>query len=382
MRVVQLPEPKSSGSMSFEEALSKQQAVVVPSPARLSLAQVGQLAWAGQGFAQPQTLIGVTAPLEELFPIKLYFALPDGVYEYNPNDHTLGQKSDDDVRAVLAAEVLGQQSATPAGCEIIIAGSARGLSARHGTNARRIMYLQGGQVAQNIQLQAISEDLGLVAVNSLDANTIRQISRLPRNLEPLYVILVGPPAGQQQLDTAVGQNQIVLPEAKRALLIVGRQGYRDEELVGVQRILGLASVQTLVASSRTGPLTGVLGGTAQATVPLSQVQVAEFDAIVFLGGGAALEFFNNRMALDIARQAAQSGKIVGAISTAPGILANAGLLRGVQATSFVSQRDMLLQAGAVFTGAPVQRDGRIVTASDPLVAPQFAQAVVEALSEQ
>ena len=376
LKTVQLPEPRSTGAVSFEQALAKQQAVLAPTNQRLKFAEIGQLAWAGQGVTRPPTIVGTTPPTDEVYPVKLYFVIPDGTYLYNPNDHTLQQTASGDVREALAAAVLGQ-NASAAGCEIVIAGSARGLAARYGNDARSAMLLQAGQMAQNMLLQAVSLELGFVAVNRFDANSVRRVCRLSRSLEPLYVVFAGYPAGKEQAVTDQSQAGAV---TKKALLIVARQGFRDEELFETKRILELAGVQTVTTSTRTGTLMGMLGGVAQASLLLHQVKVDDFDAIVFIGGTGAVEYFNSPAALNIAREAAAKSKVLAAISIAPSVLANAGVLTGTRATSFISERGRLLQSGAIYTGVPVERDGFTITATDPLAVPLFARAILDALA--
>jgi protease I len=110
------------------------------------------------------------------------------------------------------------------------------------------------------------------------------------------------------------------------------------------------------------------------------LKVDDFDAIVFVGGPGAMEYFDSPIALDIARQARQKGKVLAAICISPAVLANAGILKGVRATSFLSERDRLQRAGANYTGAPVERDGLIITGRDPRAAGQFGIAIVDALT--
>jgi protease I len=43
--------------------------------------------------------------------------------------------------------------------------------------------------------------------------------------------------------------------------------------------------------------------------------------------------------------------------------------------------DVLKEAGAIFTGAPVERDGLIITANGPAAARQFGEAIAAALVE-
>ena len=108
--------------------------------------------------------------------------------------------------------------------------------------------------------------------------------------------------------------------------------------------------------------------------------VDDYNAIVFIGGQGAVEYFDNPIALNIAREAAAKRKVLAAICIAPTVLANAGVLTGVRATSFISERDRLVQSGAVYTGAPVERDRFIITASGPLAAVPFGRAIADALA--
>jgi protease I len=124
----------------------------------------------------------------------------------------------------------------------------------------------------------------------------------------------------------------------------------------------------------------MLGGTAEAELLVSDLRVDDFDAIVFVGGPGAREYVDSPVALDIVREAADKGKVLAAICIAPVVFANAGVLNGVRATSFPTERIRLQLAGAEFTGAPVERDGPIITASEPQVAALFGKAIVDTLT--
>ena len=89
-----------------------------------------------------------------------------------------------------------------------------------------------------------------------------------------------------------------------------------------------------------------------------------------------------RVALNIARQAVGKGKVLAAICIAPAILADAGVLEGVRATSFSSERGRLRKGGARYTGAAVEWDGLIITGSGPMAASQFGRAIADALTSR
>lgn len=381
LKTLQLPAPATSSAVSLEKALTLAQDLALPSDQRLTLAEIGQLAWAAQGVTVQQTEDATSAP-SNLVPMNIYFAMADGTYLYSPQSHTLQQTTNRDVRADIATAVFSRQpnvtvpATTIGGCQIIITGSVRDFSTSYGPRAKSAMLLLTGQMSQNIQLQAVSLDLTYVASGDTDSEAIKRALRLPRTSDPMYVALVGYPASRAG-EVAQQQQQQV---DKRAVLIVPPSGFQDQELAETIRTLGLASVQTVIASSRAGRLVGTFGNTAQADLPLNQVKVEDFDAFVFIGGLGTIEYYNNPLAVGLARQAAAQQKVVAASSTAPVILANAGVLRGVRATCLPAERNQLIVAGAVFTGNAVERDGLIITSTGPLVVPLFASTIVEALA--
>ncbi|MBN1362661.1 MAG: DJ-1/PfpI family protein [Sedimentisphaerales bacterium] len=377
-RTIQLPKPSQSTGVSVEQALLRLLNLTPPAEQRLQPEQIGQLLWAGQGVALPQA--GEKAAIDQLPAIRLYVALPDGLYLYYPGPHALQQAGEGDVRASLATAALNQPTAGPiGGCQIVLAGASRDFSARFGTKGRNAMLLQAGQMAQSIQLEAVCRDLTFVAAGNFDAGAVRRTCRLPRELEPLYVLMVGVPASR---GTDVVQPQPGQGPPKRAVLIVPQNGFQDQELFDTKRGLELASVQTVIASTRIGPVTGAAGGVAEAELLVNRVAVENFDAIVFIGGPGTVSLVNNRIVLDLAQRAANLRRVIAASGNAPTILANAGIISGARVTSLLAQRDMLLLAGGIWTGAPVEKDGPLVTSAGPQVVPQFVMAILDALSGQ
>ena len=124
--------------------------------------------------------------------------------------------------------------------------------------------------------------------------------------------------------------------AKKALMIIAHQNFRDEEYSQPRTILENAGVEITVASSSLNTCKGTLGSNVMPDILLGNVDVANFDCIIFVGGAGASEYFNNPQALSIVKQAAASNKILAAICIAPAILANAEVLQQKRVTSFPS----------------------------------------------
>jgi len=370
--IIQLTDPNLTGKLTFEEALAKRRSVREFSSEALKRSQIGQLAWAGQGVTDSQRGLRTAPSAGAMYPIELFFATAEGVYAYRPTEHSLLQTSQQDIRSNLARATATPEPVIGAGCAIIVTGSSRKLASRFGSKSRTYVALEAGHVAQNIQLQAVCLGLGSVTVGGLDTAAVRKVCRMSRDTEPLYVICVGYPVGDGSTEgqTAAG--------GKRVALIIESVNFRDDELFATRRVLDAAQIQTVVASTRTGIVRGALGGIVDAQVLVSQLRVEDYDAIIFISGPG--EYIANPSALDIARKTVRQGKVLGAIGVAPTILASAGVLDGIRATAYLTEQSRLLQAGAFYTGLPVERERLIITATGPTASIQFGRAIADALT--
>ena len=166
----------------------------------------------------------------------------------------------------------------------------------------------------------------------------------------------------------------------KVVMIIAHNGFRDEELFKPKEVFEQNGFKVVIASSNTTVSTGKLGAEVVPDILIHDINVSEYDAIVFVGGPGSKEYFNDPIAHKIANDAFSTGKILAAICIAPNILANAELLKDKKATCWDS--DNLIAKGAIFTGASVERSGNIVTANGPHAAVEFANTVISAIGEK
>lgn len=375
-----LSEPNLAGPLTLEEALSKRRSIRRFSGRPLDLDQIGQLAWAGQGITEKTKGFRTSPSAGAIYPITLYFATAEGLFEYLPADHSLEKISATDIRSGLSAAALGQSAVAGAACDIIIAGSERKLAAKYRSRAQRYMLLEAGHIAQNILLQAASLDLGSVPIGAFDIKRVGSICRLPAKLEAIYIISVGYPYQSDKKEREA--EKMIETNSPQAVLIIASKDFRDEELFDTQAELEKAGIETVIASSKIGSVTGMLGRKARAEILLSNLKADDYDAVIFIGGIGAKEYFHNDQAMSLARDAAGKRKIVGAICIAPAILANAGLLDGINATCFSSEKATLKKAGAEYTASDVECDGLFITADGPGSAREFGKTIAATITEQ
>jgi protease I len=163
-------------------------------------------------------------------------------------------------------------------------------------------------------------------------------------------------------------------------LIIAFEKFRDEEYANPKEVLEQAGFTTVTVSSRLGTATGKLGMEVNVDMTLDQLVVQDYAAILFIGGPGSFDYYDNPLCHKIAQDTLKAGRILGAICAAPGILAKAGVLKGKKATMFDDTR-VLGENGAIYTGAGVEIDGYIITATGPATAEAWGEAIVQAIKQ-
>lgn len=179
----------------------------------------------------------------------------------------------------------------------------------------------------------------------------------------------------------LGDNVMQSAKGKKAVMIIASNNFRDEELLKPKEVLEKNGVAVTVSSSSLKESTGMLGAKVKPDILLTDIRVADYDAVIFVGGSGANEYWDNPTAHKIANDANNAKKIVGAICIAPVTLAKSGLLKNKKATTYSSTVEDIKSCGANYTGADVERDGNIITASGPAAAQKFGETIVKALSQ-
>ncbi|MCK6463190.1 MAG: DJ-1/PfpI family protein [Candidatus Pacebacteria bacterium] len=165
----------------------------------------------------------------------------------------------------------------------------------------------------------------------------------------------------------------------KIVMIIAPERFRDEELFVTKEELEKAGHEIVIASSVKGICPGSRGGFATATMTLNEVQASDYDAVVFVGGGGSKIYYANQEALRIAKEMHKKKTVVAAICLAPVILANAGILKGKNATVAGTESKTIEGKGAKYTEPGVTVDGNIVTGNAPKSSRLFGQKINELL---
>lgn len=175
-----------------------------------------------------------------------------------------------------------------------------------------------------------------------------------------------------------------MSESKKAVFIIAFRNFKDEEYFVPKKILEEAGVKVRTASNKIGMAVGSGGGEAQVDILVDDLAVADFEAVIFVGGGGCLPDLDNETSYRVAKETVAQNKILAAICIAPVILAKAGVLKGKKATVWNAVADRsdietLEENGAIFENKPVVQDGNIITANGPAAAQEFGQTISSTL---
>lgn len=172
-------------------------------------------------------------------------------------------------------------------------------------------------------------------------------------------------------------------KGKKIALIIAQEGFQDKEFEDTKSVLEKQGAElTIVSENVAFPARGKFGLEVSPDIKIDDLKVDEFEAIVFIGGPGAANYVENETAHQIAREAIEKGKVIGAICIAPEILAKAGVLKDIEATVWSSPLDktpidILKEEGAKYVDEPVVISNKIVTANGPEAAHDFGQAIAQ-----
>lgn len=168
-----------------------------------------------------------------------------------------------------------------------------------------------------------------------------------------------------------------MTETSKTALVIVFDGVEELEAIASIDILRRAEIEVTVASRKAAQK--VTGRNDISIVPdtsLDQIDPTSFDLILLPGGPGVLPLAEDDELKRIVRTHAQNQRLTAAICAAPKVLAEAGVLERVQATSHSSVRSDLPNP----SDDPVVAEGQIVTSQGAGTAVEFALKVAELMT--
>ena len=188
---IKLPKPILKGNKSLEECIYERESVRKYQDRAIEIEKVSQILWAAQGKkGQKRTVPSAGAT----YPLEIYVTLKDkGYFHYDFKNHVLKLNNEDYICKKLSEESWNQNFIEEAYLNILICADYSRTTQRYGERGIRYVYMEVGHCAQNIHLEAIALGLVSVPIGAFQDQNIKEVMRLPLNIDPLYIIPIGYP---------------------------------------------------------------------------------------------------------------------------------------------------------------------------------------------
>lgn len=208
--LIPLPEVSIEGSMSLEQAMGGRRSVRVLREDPLTLTELSQLLWAGQGVTEPipeapsrfgayewRGGLRTTPSAGALYPLELYAlvgnveGLERGLYRYVPEGHALAALPRGDLREGVWGAALRQVPLRSAPLILVVAAVEERVAVKYGARAARYVHFEVGAATENVYLQAESLGLGTVFMGAFQDEQVKRALGLPSDQEVLAIMPVG-----------------------------------------------------------------------------------------------------------------------------------------------------------------------------------------------
>ncbi len=167
---------------------------------------------------------------------------------------------------------------------------------------------------------------------------------------------------------------------KSVLLILPSQNFNEEEYLIILNALERAGVQVFIASDAHSLCVGSNGLKVKNDIQFYNIHESNFNGVIFIGGSGMRNYWGNVQLQLTAQKFAKSKKPVGAICSAPVLLAKAGIISEC-ATCYPDDKPELERQGIQYKNEAVVTKKNIITAQDPASAPEFVKSFLYELAK-
>lgn len=193
---ISLPAPTVTTGLPLDKAINSRRSRRAYSEVPVTLAQIGQMLWSGQGISDPATGKRTIPSARESYSMTLFVVIRSaqdvepGVYEYLPKTHALGKVASLDVSAAL--KTAGVQEAAQKAPVVFLVSSSFG-NYQKATKSPNVnaTYMEAGHIGQNMYLEAESLGMGTVAMAGFDSTKVAAALSIDPALTIEYVLPLG-----------------------------------------------------------------------------------------------------------------------------------------------------------------------------------------------
>jgi protease I len=174
----------------------------------------------------------------------------------------------------------------------------------------------------------------------------------------------------------------------KILIVVAKEGFRDEEFKDPFDVFMQHNIEVRVISTEAGKCFGKLGMIIKADLSFSDIDldkdIDDYSAIMLVGGPGARDLVGIEKLEQIIKSFMDKDKIVSAICFAPTILAKANLIKGKKVTVWNGdgkQEPVMKEHDVNYIDEEVVKDGKLITGRDYKAATRFGETVSNTIIE-
>ncbi|KAF0150566.1 MAG: intracellular protease PfpI family [Ignavibacteria bacterium] len=172
----------------------------------------------------------------------------------------------------------------------------------------------------------------------------------------------------------------LIHKKRSVLLFLPSQNFNEHEFLIISNSLEAAGYKIFIVSDSSFLCIGSNGLKIKNDVLLFNARESNFAGFIIIGGSGTRNYWSNSSLQNLAKKFASKNKPVGAICSAPIVLAKAGLL-SENATCFPDDKKALEREGVEFKNMPVVKINKIVTGQDPASSTEFINTFLFELSK-
>lgn len=195
MNTIKLNEPILNQGLTVKEAIKRRHSTREFFSKPLSLSTLSEVFWAAYGVNRSDGKRTVPSAIG-VYPLEIYGFTAEGVYKYNPDNHSLTQITDKDMRAKSGT----QDFVMSAPLDIVIFSDYdkfktedEELNQIIAGQETRMSLLDAGAVTENVYLYCSSEHINVVERAMADEKTLKSTLGLPSSSHFMVAMSVGYP---------------------------------------------------------------------------------------------------------------------------------------------------------------------------------------------
>ena len=188
-QAIELPQPATGGGKTLAEALRARRSTREFTSEALSLAVLSGLLWSAYGINRPQSGDRTAPSWRHSIEQKIYLALPDGVWLYDPVEHRLLPHLAADLRALTGT----QDFVGTAPLNLVYVADGAGMGDVSAEEKRLYAFTDTGFIGQNVYLFCAAAGLATVFRGSLERDKLGKALQLPGEQFVTFAQTVGYP---------------------------------------------------------------------------------------------------------------------------------------------------------------------------------------------